>query len=81
MNSICNREFPTIPDNLPWMLDEKNAALVLGVSVAFLRKSRSEGTHHDRTPAPPFIYVGGRVYYPTEDLRAWLAARERRLHI
>jgi hypothetical protein len=30
-------------DKLPLMLDETEAALVLGMSVSFLRKSRCEG--------------------------------------
>jgi hypothetical protein len=59
-------------DALPLLLDEKRTARVLGVSLSFLRKSRSEGTRFERTPAPPFVYVGGRVYYRLGDLKDWV---------
>jgi hypothetical protein len=74
--SIANRilaEAPSVDRNsLQLLLDEKKAARMLGVSLSYLRKSRCEGTVHDRTPAPPFVYVGGRVYYRTNDLKAWV---------
>lgn len=57
---------------LPLMLGEKEAAAILGVSVSFLRKSRSEGARKGRTPAPPFVCVGGRRYYRAADLRVWV---------
>jgi hypothetical protein len=72
-------------DKLPLMLDEAKAAVVLGVSVSFLRKSRCEGcrkvtldTLNDEENAPPFVKIGGRVKYPTKDLREWAAGLTRR---
>lgn len=59
-------------ESLPLLLDESRTAKVLGVSLSYLRKSRCEGTRQDRTPAPPFVCVGGRRYYRTEDLQAWV---------
>ena len=59
-------------DNEPMLLTEKVAAERLGVSVSFLRKSRCEGTRKNRTPAPPFVPVGGRRYYRATDLKAWV---------
>jgi hypothetical protein len=57
---------------LPLMLDENNAASALGVSVSYLRKARCEGLLKHRTPAPPFVAVGGRRYYRTTDLKSWV---------
>jgi hypothetical protein len=54
------------------LLDEKKAARLLGVSLSYLRKSRCDGTIRGRTSAPPFVYVGNRVYYRTADLKAWV---------
>jgi len=64
---------PTIDWNsLPLLLDEKQAASVLGVSVSFLRKSRCEGALKGRTSAPPFVSVRGRRYYRSTDIRIWV---------
>jgi len=70
---------------LPLLLDEIEAALVLGVSVSFLRKSRCEGckrptleTVNDEENAPPFVKVGGRVKYPSKDLREWADTLQRK---
>ena len=70
---------------MPLMLGEAQAAAVLGVSVSFLRKSRCEGckritleTVNEEESAPPFVKIGGRVFYRTFDLKEWvysLAAR------
>ncbi|MDR1021234.1 MAG: hypothetical protein LBL73_10790 [Synergistaceae bacterium] len=62
----------------PLLLNEKLAAKQLGLSLSFLRKSRCEGTVGGRTPAPPFVRIGGRVMYPAEDLRMWVKDLERR---
>ena len=66
-------------DSLPLLLDEKKTSLALGVSLSYLRKARGEGTHHDRMPAPPFVRVGGRIFYRPSDLKEWvdnLASRQ-----
>jgi hypothetical protein len=72
-------------DALPLFLDEPEAADALGVSVSFLRKSRCAGckkvtleTVNDEETAPPFVKIGGRVKYPTRDLREWAAGLTRK---
>jgi hypothetical protein len=60
------------------LLDEKQAARFLGVSLSYLRKSRSEGSPGGRTPAPPFVRVEGRVYYRRADLEGWVNDLESR---
>ena len=57
--------------DMPLLLDEKRAALFLGVSLSYLRKARSEGAPEGRTPAPPFVRVGGRCLYRRADLELW----------
>ena len=59
-------------DKMPLMLGETEAASALGVSVSYLRKGRCEGLLKHRTPAPPFVAVGGRRYYRTSDLKSWV---------
>jgi hypothetical protein len=72
-------------DSLPLLLDEGKAALALGVSVSFLRKARGEGigkgtldSRGGENNAPPFVRLGGRVKYPTRDLREWAESLPRR---
>jgi hypothetical protein len=72
-------------EKLPLMLDETEAALALGMSVSFLRKSRCKGCKkatlesvNDKETAPPFVKIGGRIKYPTRDLREWAAGLARR---
>jgi hypothetical protein len=65
---------------LPKLLNESQAAAAVNVSLSYLRKSRCEGLRElkGKTPPPPFVKVGGRVYYRTSDLERWvdgLAAR------
>jgi hypothetical protein len=72
MNRVQNQSFPVDWNSLELLLDEKKAARLLGVSLSYLRKSRCEGTVRDRTPAPPFVYVGNRVYYRPDELKAWV---------
>jgi len=62
----------------PLLLDKKEAAAYLGVSGSYLDKARSEGAPGNRTPAPPFVRVDGRVYYRRSDLDAWVAELESR---
>jgi hypothetical protein len=56
----------------PLLLGEKDAAKRLGVSVSYLRKSRSEGARKGCTPAPPFVRLDGRIYYRDFEIRAWV---------
>ena len=72
---------PTPQENmaeLSLLLDERQVSRYLGVSVSFLRKARSEGAPGQRTQAPPFVRVGGRVYYRRVDLDAWVSGLESR---
>ncbi|MDR1515442.1 MAG: helix-turn-helix domain-containing protein [Synergistaceae bacterium] len=76
MNSIKNRELPQLPVDQPLMVNDVDAARLLGVSASYLRKSRSTGAVGHRTPPPPFVRVDGRRLYRVADLRAWVAALE-----
>jgi hypothetical protein len=73
----------TIPETgeLPLLLDEKRTAKLIGVSVSFLRKARSEGLLGERTPAPEFVCVGGRRLYRLDDLQKWVSSLESRTAI
>ena len=62
----------------PLLLTERSAALLLGVSVSFLRKSRCEGALRGRTEAPPFIRIRGRIYYKRADIEKWVTSLESR---
>ena len=59
-------------DIQPNAIDEKDAAIYIGMSVAYLRRSRMEGNRKNRTPAPPFIKIGRSVRYLINDLDTWL---------
>lgn len=61
--------------NKPELLNEKQAADYIGMSVAFLRCGRSRGVTGNRTPTPAHLKTGRRVQYARSDLDAWLAAR------
>lgn len=80
--TIPNRAVRYVPDPDEsidsMLLSDVQAAERLGVSVSYLRKSRCEGLRKNRTPAPPFVRVGGRCYYRLTDLRSWVDALEAR---
>jgi hypothetical protein len=57
------------------LLDERDAARVIGMSVAFLRCGRQRGIVGNRTPAPPHLKLGRAVRYLRLDLDAWLKSR------
>ena len=59
-------------DSLPMLLDEKQAARITGVSVPFLRLSRSEGQRGNRTPGPQFVKLNGSVKYKKSELKRWV---------
>jgi hypothetical protein len=65
-------ELPGLSE-LPLLLNEKRAAVFLGVSLPFLRRGRSCGTTGNRTKTPPFVRLGGRIYYRRSDLEFWVA--------
>ena len=58
---------------VPALLDVSQTAQYLGVSESYLNKARCEGSPGGRTPAPPFVRVGGRVLYRRSDLDIWVA--------
>ena len=72
----------SVQDKTPWipfggtprhrLLTEKQAAPYIGMSCSFLRQSRMNGERQKRTPGPPFLKIGRKVLYLTEDLDAWL---------
>lgn len=72
----------------PQLLSEKETSRYFGVSVAYLRRARAEGSPGGRTAGPPFIRLesfgskggrnGGRIMYPLVDADEWLAALERK---
>lgn len=54
------------------VLQERDAARYIGMSVPFLRQSRMHGARLKRTPGPPYIRVGRAIRYLRTDLDAWL---------
>lgn len=60
---------------MPQLVDEREAARRIGMSVAFLRADRYRGHVGGRTPGPPFYRVGKAVRYDLGDLEHWLAER------
>lgn len=69
---IKDNPHPTDTTGLPLLLTEHQAAELLGVSLSYLRKARSEGTRKDRTPAPQHVKVNGRCLYPLKACRDWV---------
>lgn len=59
----------------PNLLDEKEAAEYIGMSVPFLQAGRCYGIVGNRTPPPPHLKLGSSIKYARADLDAWLAAR------
>ena len=76
--TIRNRAVRYVPDPDESIDSMLLSDVRLGVSVSYLRKSRCEGLRKNRTPAPPFVRVGGRCYYRLTDLRSWVDALEAR---
>lgn len=54
------------------VMNEKEAAIYIGMSVPFLRQSRMDGNRENRTDAPPYLKIGRAVRYLREDLDRWL---------
>lgn len=57
------------------LLDEREAARLIGMSVAFLRADRYHGHVGNRTVGPPFYRIGRAIRYAPEDLQRWVAAQ------
>ncbi len=56
------------------VLNEKEAAQYIGMSVSYLQKDRMNGELPGRTLGPRYAKLGKRVVYLREDLDAWLQA-------
>jgi len=65
----------------PRAFNEIETAHYIGMSQAFLKRSRQEGKRENRTPAPPFIRVGNAIRYLKDDLDQWLDEQQRFDHI
>jgi len=70
-----------IENDFPLMLNEKEAASMLNVSISYLRKSRSEGAIRNRTPGPEFVKIGKLVKYRTSELKRWVEELHTRKHL
>jgi helix-turn-helix protein len=58
----------------PELLDEREAAAYVRMSLAYLRADRTRGHVAGRTPGPAFLKIGRSVRYRRDDLDSWLAA-------
>lgn len=70
-----NRARPTRRPIFPGfrrIINEKDAARYIGMSVSFLRQSRMTGKLKKRTPGPPFAKYGRAVRYRIQDLDDWI---------
>ncbi len=65
----------TNPAGPPTALKDTDAAIYIGMSVSWLRKSRCDGHLKNRTPAPPYVKFGVNVRYLIKDLDRWLEER------
>ena len=70
-NRVSKKPLSVDPKATPLLLNEEQTAGEIGVSVSYLRKSRSTGVLKHKTPAPPHIKVGGRVFYRRPDIKVW----------
>ena len=76
MNTIRDRKpqpRPVAVESQGKLLSEKLTASYLGISPASLRKARAEGQRGGRTLMPPYVRLGGRVFYRRTDLDRWLS--------
>ena len=67
------------PSFHPAVMNEKDAAYYVGLSVSFLRRARMTGRTKSGISGPAYVKVpGGRaVRYRLEDLDRWLAENVR----
>jgi len=65
------------PDRLDDRLavDEREAARLISMSVAYLRAARRGDD--SRASAPPHFKIGRRIRYDVEALKNWLAAKSK----
>ena len=60
----------------PYVLNEKEAAKFIGMSVSFLQKDRMNGPLANRTRGPKWVKKGKRVAYPVAYLKEWIHENE-----
>jgi hypothetical protein len=72
-NTVPTRAASRVPNSRLVSLNEADAARYIGMSAAWLKKSRTRA-HRNRSDAPPFVRVGTRVVYRLVDLDAWQLA-------
>ncbi len=60
----------------PYVLNEKEAAKFIGMSVSFLQKDRMNGPLGNRTRGPKWVKKGRRVAYPVAYLKEWVHENE-----
>lgn len=61
-----------IPDNFDRLMDEKEAAKMVGMQRQTLAKWRMDGN----PDAPPFVRIGRSARYKLSTVRAWIASRQ-----
>lgn len=61
------------------IVNEKEAAKYIGMSVSFLRQARCDGPTANRTPGPVFYKLGISVRYRVSDLDTWLEQHRREM--
>lgn len=54
------------------VLNEKEAAQRIGMSVSYLQHARSDGRKGNRTPGPAYVKLGRTVRYRVVDLDGWV---------
>jgi len=63
------------------LLNEKEAAVRIGMSVTFLQHGRCNGTLGNRTPTPKFKRIGKAIRYDVRDLDEWIASFKSVSHL
>ena len=66
------------PVTEPHVLNEKEAAKYIGMSLSYLQHDRCYGATSHKTPGPVFIKVGRSIRYLKVDLDEWLV--KNRVH-
>lgn len=54
------------------LINEAEAARYIGMSRAFLRRTRMEGALPRRTAGPPFVRIGRAIRYAVDDLDVFI---------
>jgi predicted DNA-binding transcriptional regulator AlpA len=73
---MATRRLPTAPNwsNLPPLVDDVTVSTMTGISTSTLRKARMTGATKTGVTYPPFVKVGRKVLYRTDDVRTWIDA-------